>query len=185
MIEHPHRSGWSGNTVLGILLVLFGVLFFAGQWFDIDVGQYLWPFLIIVPGVLLLLGGLVSARGEGGAMLPVGSAVTTVGLILLFQTITTLWASWAYIWALIPAAVGLGLTAQGALHGDAEAAQSGPRLLTIGLVLFALGALFFEGIVGLNGFGLRFGWAANYWPLLLVGLGVLLLIRNFFGGEEA
>lgn len=176
--RHDRGSGW-----LGALLILVGALFFAGQWFDFDLGQYGWPFIILVPGLLLILGGLVTARREGGGMLPAGSAVTMVGLILLFQNTTALWATWAYAWALIPAAVGVGLWLLGRLHDDPEARKSGRGLLQVGLTLFAMGAFFFEGILGLSGFGLRFAWAAQLWPLLLIGAGLLLLGRNLFSSE--
>jgi hypothetical protein len=51
---------------------------------------------------------------------------------------------------------------------------SGRRSALIGVVLFVVGAFFFELIVGISGLGLgleRFGW-----PLGLVMVGILLLV---------
>jgi hypothetical protein len=58
-------------------------------------------------------------------------------------------------------------------------------MLAIGLALFLIGAFFFEGLIGLSGFGLNLGWSISYWPLLLIGAGIILLIRSFFEGERA
>jgi hypothetical protein len=182
--EHVRRVQGRGGEALGILLILFGILFFAGQWFDFDVGQYAWPFFVIVPGVLVLLAGLLSGGRDSGGLLPVGSAISAVGLILLFQSWTGLWATWAYAWALIPAAVGLGLLTHGLLHENPEGVRAGGRLLALMLGFFVVGAFFFELVIGLNGFGLRYAWAADYWPLLLVLGGLLLLARNLFSGER-
>jgi hypothetical protein len=181
--ERTDHSQRRSAEALGLLLIFLGLFFFAGQWLDMDPGRDAWPYFIVVPGALMVLAGLLS-RDRGGALLPVGSAVSTVGLILLFQNWTGLWATWAYAWTLIPAAVGLGLLMHGLVHRNAEGTRAGGRLLALMLLFFAAGAFFFEVVVGLNGFGLRYAWAAGYWPLLLILGGVFLLARNLFGGER-
>ena len=79
------------------------------------------------------------------------AVITTIGLILLYQQATGHWESWAYAWALLPAAVGFGLVSYGALTGDERIRGSGWPPLTIGFVLFLAGAAFFEGVLGLGG----------------------------------
>ena len=54
---------------------------------------------------------------------------------------------------------------------------TGRRLALIGVVLFLVGAFFFELVVGISGFG--FGLDRFGWPLLLVILGMLLLLGGF------
>jgi hypothetical protein len=51
---------------------------------------------------------------------------------------------------------------------------TGRRLVLIGVVLFVVGAFFFELVVGISGFG--FGLDRFGWPLLLVIVGVMLLV---------
>jgi hypothetical protein len=65
----------------------------------------------------------------------------------------------------------------GSLKGSKEMVVSGRRSALIGVVLFVVGAFFFELIVGISGLGLgleRFGW-----PLGLVIVGIVLLVGGF------
>ena len=183
--EKVHLQRGPGYNAIGILLILFGVLFFAGQLFNFDITQFGWPFIIIVPGVLVLVAGLLAEERGEGVLLTLGSVATAVGLILFFQNSTGLWATWAYAWALIPASVGLGQLLHGLLHRHADNVQGGVRMLTIGLLLFAGGAFFFEGIMDLNGYGFAPGWGSSLWPLLLIGAGIVLLVQNFVRSRNA
>lgn len=46
--EVQDRSG----TVVGAALVAVGTLTLVGRFFDFDAGDLLWPFFIILPGLL-------------------------------------------------------------------------------------------------------------------------------------
>ena len=48
-----NRRPVNANMVLGAVLVALGIMFFAGQVLDVNLGRFAWPFFIIVPGVLL------------------------------------------------------------------------------------------------------------------------------------
>ena len=166
-----------GNTLLGIGLVLVGALFLLGQVLHVDVGHYGWPFFIIVPGVgLFLIAVLMAGRGEGLAI--TGSIVAVSGLILLFQDLTDDYESWAYAWALVfPGSVGLGLLLYGLLAGRPHLVRPGVRTTVTGLVLFLVGAIFFEGVVGISGrqFGRGTGIVVS---ALVIALGAALLAAN-------
>ena len=75
-----------------------------------------------------------------------GSVVTTVGLILLYQETTENWESWAYAWALIPMAAGIGITGYGLLTGHRDIAGTGVRLAAVAGVLFLVGSWYFNAI---------------------------------------
>ena len=47
-----------GNALGGVLLIGLGIIFLVGQLFNFHLGRYLWPFTVIVPGVVLFLGAL-------------------------------------------------------------------------------------------------------------------------------
>jgi len=64
----------------------------------------------------------------------------------------------------------------GSLRGLENEVRSGRNLAGIGLAIFLLGGLFFELIIGISGF--RFGAAWLCWPVLLIGLGIVLLLSN-------
>ena len=74
------------------------------------------------------------------------------------------------MWALVgPAASGLGLALWGIRSGDAADVRNGTWGLLGGLALFAVGFLFFEGVIGLSGEP----WPIPEWalPVLVIGSG--------------
>ena len=102
-----------------------------------------------------------------------------LGFVFLMQAITGLWASWAYIWALVaPTSIGLSQIAYGNLKDRDTIATSGWRLTKIGLSIFVAGFMFFELVLGISGFGLaRFGLPV--FPMILIFAGVFMLARSF------
>src|SRR6202165_5696799 len=177
-VVQPSRRGRRQSTVVGGLLVLIGAILLAGQFLRVDIGHYGWPFFFIVPGLFILFVAL-AARGavsEGLAIL--GSIVTLTGLLLLFQDATDHYESWAYAWALVvPGAIGLGMILYGLTARRPGNVRSGTRVVAVALVLFLVGAAFFEGVVGISGYqfdhtvGVVFG-------VLIIALGALMLVLN-------
>ena len=90
------------SIVGGIILIGVGVLFLLMQLFpgfaEIFDFSRQWPLLIVLLGALFLLGAFL---GSPQLAIP-GSVVTGIGIILYYQNITGNWASWAFVWALIP-----------------------------------------------------------------------------------
>jgi len=164
--------------VIGALFVLIGAILLAGQFVRVDIGHYGWPFFVIVPGLLILFVAL-TARGavsEGLAIL--GSIVTVTGLILFFQDATDHYESWAYAWALVfPGAIGLGMILYGLTASRPGNVRSGARLVGIALVLFLLGAAFFEGVIGIGGYQLDHT-AGVVLGVIIIALGALMLVLN-------
>ncbi len=167
-----------GNTLLGIGLVFVGALFLLGQVLHIALGRYGWPLFVIGPGVgLFLIAVLLADRGGEGLAIA-GSIVAVSGLILLFQNLTDDFESWAYAWALVfPGSVGLGLLLYGLLAGRPQLVRPGMRSMVVGLVLFLVGAIFFEGVIGIS--GRQFGRGAGIVvSALVIALGVALMAAN-------
>lgn len=177
MDKKSEKTGLTrANAVFGAALIVLGIAFLIGELLDITIGQYIWPFFVIVPGIMLFLGALMLDEEVGQAVAMVSGIVTMVGLILLAQNITDAWASWAYAWALVaPTGVGVGLWLFGAVKERADMVKSGKDLVKVGLTIFVVAAIFFELVIGINGFGL----GTYALPLLLIGLGFVLLLRNF------
>jgi len=176
--RQPPRRGRRQSTVIGALFVLIGAILLAGQFVRVDIGYYGWPFFVIVPGLLILFVAL-TARGavsEGLAIL--GSVVTVTGLILLFQDATDHYESWAYAWALVfPGAIGLGMILYGLTASRPGNVRAGTRLVGIALVLFLLGAAFFEGVIGIGGYQLDHT-AGVVLGVIIIALGALMLVLN-------
>lgn len=159
-----HRRRRS-NVLGGLLLILLGLLVLAVQLLPGFQLLFAWPWFIIGAGLLLFLIG--TATGVTALAIP-ACIIGGIGGILYYQSVTGDWDSWAYIWALVPGFVGLGIFLTGLLGGDtAGSIRAGGVLILISLALFAV----FGSVFGALGF------LGDYWPVLLILLGFLLLIR--------
>jgi hypothetical protein len=175
MNEARARDG--GAVAVGSVLVVLGLAFLAGEIGGVRFGEWLWPFLIIAPGLGFFVGMILGGPKAGALAIP-GAVITSVGVLLLFQNTFGYFASWAYAWALIVVAVGFGLVMNGVWSNRPGLLHSGWRLAGIGLILFAVGFFFFEWIINLGGLDRLLG-GRFLPPLLLIGLGVLALMRGF------
>jgi hypothetical protein len=160
-----------GRMIFAVILILFGAYLLAMQFFPAlrvyGLNESNWPLIVIGAGVLLLILGLLS--GNHDLMIP-ACIVGGIGGILYWQNMTGDWASWAYAWALIPTFAGVGIFLKNLLDGNLrKAIIAGGAPILIGLAAFFILASFM-GV--LSTFG-------QYWPLLLVLLGVILLAQVF------
>ena len=160
----------AGETTAGILLIAVGAVFLITQVLEVNLARVGWPFFVIGPGVVLVLLGL---SGPAGFLYP-GTIVTTVGALLLVQNATGRWATWAYAWALIVVAIGAAQLLHGARAHIPEVARAGRRTVVSGLVMLALGAAFFEGVLHLSGVSFDpYGGAILSGLLIIAGVGML------------
>jgi hypothetical protein len=155
-----------------MLLLIAGAFFLAAQLvpnFGVWVNQYMaWPWFIIGAGIVFFLFGLFF-RQEG--LIVAACVVGGIGGILYYQNMTGNWASWAYAWALIPGFSGIGVVLGGLISGSpSRDIWRGVDAIVTSAVLFIIFASFMGG----------FNLLGKYWPLLLVGAGVLLLARAIF-----
>lgn len=156
----------------GIVLILLGLLFLGRAIFPEYFQFWEWPFAIIGVGLVFLIWALVS--GTGGLAVP-AAILGGIGGILYYQNTTGDWESWAYIWALIPGFVGVGIILSGFINRDFKEAFTG------GLTLIMISAIIFFA------FAERFGLAPDitkYWPVLLIGLGIIALVRAILPGKK-
>lgn len=163
------------SAALGMVLIVVGAFALLIVIAGIDLTQYGWPLFVIIPGLTLLIAGFASF-GQG-ASIP-GGVLTVLGLVLAYQNSTGDWPSWAYAWALIvPGGVGLGMYLQALRDRDQHALRTGRTLMFIALMIFAIGFVLFESILGISGrdYGI-FGKAAL--PGLLIVIGAILLVRS-------
>jgi hypothetical protein len=161
------------SIVGGALLILVGGLLFAAQVvpeFMPDFWEIIsWPWFIIGIGLFLFVLG--AAIGEPGMAVP-AIIVGGIGGILAYQWYTGNWESWSYLWALIPGFVGLGIMLMSLMGGEASL-KDGATLLFISFILLVIFGSFFGAI----------GLAGQYWPVLLILLGVVLMVRSFIKKE--
>ena len=173
--ERGSRSSRDSNLTIAAVLILVGVVALVAQVARIPLKHYMWPFSVLVPGVLLVVLGLGLKNKASEGLTVLGSMVTGVGLVLFLQNLTGLWASWAYAWTLVaPGAVGLGQVIYGSVKDQPAKAREGWGAMRAALWMFVIGFVFFELVLGISGFGL----GREYWPVAIIVLGVALLVRN-------
>lgn len=164
-MDRQKRSGLAA----GILLILLGAWFLAmqlvpgwRQWISPDLT---WPLIVVGVGIGMFLLALLTAAP--GMAVP-AAIVAGIGGILYWQNSTGNWASWAYAWTLIPGFVGVGVILAALLgEGGTRAVSKGAESILVSLVLFAIFGSFFGGWT-------LFG---AYWPVLLIALGLVMLLR--------
>jgi hypothetical protein len=172
-----------GSMVAGSALIVLGGLFLLSQFLDISIWRFLWPLFVLIPGIGMFVTVYGGGKQAAGLAIP-ASIVSMVGLILLFQSITDHWESWAYAWSLIfPIGVGLGMYIYGMRAEDEETRQRGKGMLRTGVIIFVLLGVFFETIFAAG--GSLFG--RIFWPVAIILLGVYLIMRQggFFSREPS
>lgn len=168
-----------GALFLGGTVLLIGILLLLGEIFDISFSHFLWPLFIIIPGAIIFLSSLSMGKG-GDALAIVGGILTSVGAVLFLQNVTGLWASWAYAWSLVaPTSIGASQLVYGWIKKSESHIKNGWEITKVGLIIFTVGFIFFEMIIGLSGFGLK-ELGLPVLPIVLIGLGVFILLLALF-----
>lgn len=169
-----------GSFTFGFLLILLGAWFLTVQ-FVPQIGDWFmqfadWPMWVIGPGLIFILAGLIS--GVTDLMIP-GSIISGVGLILYYQNVTGDWQSWSYMWALIIVAVGVGVFLAHLFRGEVRKAfsEGGSPIMT-GLIMFLIFGSIFRATFGQSPI------LGDYWPLLLIALGLWVLVKPFFRSKS-
>ncbi len=149
----------------GAALVVLGLLWLLGA-------PASWPLTMVGLGGVFLLAAMLY---HVGALAIPGTLIGGLGVMLFGQNITGWWASWLYVWPLVPGLVGLGLVMASLLG------MPGQRVRQAGMVWF-IQALLMAGLM----------WAMHTltpfifsWALILVGLGVMFIVAAALTGVGA
>jgi len=165
-MDKRSRTAAVGGGLLVLLGVVLLVLQLAPGLADRLSLEWSWPLLVVAVGLGFFFMGLVT--GTPGMAIP-ACVIAGIGGILYWQAMTGAWTSWAYVWALIPGFVGIGMILAAILgEGGREQAWKGAETILTSIVLFAIFGTLFGGM---NIFGI-------YWPLLLVVIGAIQLVRR-------
>ena len=158
-----------GALIGGSILIGLGLLTLLDRLVPgLNLGN-LWPLFIIAFGALFFIAMFAMGKSGAGFAIP-GTIISGIGLILLYQTISSNWVSMSYFWALILFFVGLGIYIMGWYGEDANQKKSGRDVMKIGLILFIIFGAFFEALFSsLN---------SLIFPVLLILLGGYLVISR-------
>jgi len=160
------------QLALGVVLILLGAWFIAqrqipalAHWVDLYMS---WPLNVVGAGVIILLIGLII--GAPGMAIP-AVIVAGIGGILYYQNRTGDYASWSYMWTLIPGFVGVGQIIGSILGRSPREARSGLNLILISVVMFIIFAAIFGKLAILG----------PYFPAaMLILVGLWFLVRGFW-----
>ena len=177
MDEQPNTPDRRG-VLIAIVLIAVGAVFLIGEVFNVRFGSGFWPFIIIVPGVLLLLSAFNSRPVPAGTAIG-GAVVTTLGLVFWYQNVSGNWESWAYIWSLLPLSAGVAQIIAGTRNEDESLIASGRQTARVSGIMFIIGIVFFELIIFDRG-----GFGGYFLPIALIAVGGFLLWRHYNQGGE-
>jgi hypothetical protein len=159
------------SLATAFVLIAIGAWFLSVELFpqvkSFAYGRETWPLPIIGIGVLLAAIGLITR--VPGLFVP-ASIVSGIGGLLYWQNTTGNWQSWAYAWALIPGFAGVGMLLSGLSGRERRTVTAAGWMIFNSLVLFAIFGSFLGGI----------GLLSQYWPVLVILLGVLILAQGLF-----
>ncbi|MBN2600408.1 MAG: hypothetical protein JXR87_00290 [Candidatus Marinimicrobia bacterium] len=154
MTENPtHKS----HFITGLLLILLGIFLLSAQ-FGYICWENLWPFFLIIGGILFFLGFLQDHR-KYGLLMP-ASILTITGVLFLY-TNADHWYEMEYLWPTFILAPGIGFVLM-FLFGP-----KGNTLWIPATILLTMALIFYA----------RFWLIFRYWPVILIVVGVYILIN--------
>lgn len=174
------RSSRSGVLIPGLVLIALGVWFLIrALGVNVPGMAALWPIFPIIVGLSMFVGWLFSPKTQGshGIMIP---AVINVGVGVFFFGFTLgffSWADMAVLWPVFPLIVGLAFFVAWVLSGFRDWGMLVPGGVVSAVGVVGLGFTLFGEIEA-------FASLLPYWPVLLIGLGVLVLIGGVVGSTR-
>ena len=161
-----------GSLVGGAILIAFGLLTLAGQFFrGSNFWGMAWPFIVIGAGAMFFVGMFAGGKSVAGLAIP-GSIITVTGLMLFLQNFFGYWESWSYGWTIILMSVGLGIFIMGWYSQNEGQRRSGWNLIKIGAILFVIFGGLFEMIFN------SFSFSKFLFPAALILLGAYLILAR-------
>lgn len=160
------RRIFNWQLYLGLVLVLTGGLFLADQILGTGFMVVFWPLLILLFGFTFFVGMLVAGKRGAGLAIP-GTLLVTLGILLFIQNWFNLWITWAYAWALLISATGVGMLIMNSYFKGEGLQRAAGLIIGIGLALFVFFGVLFEIILDIAGSDVQSG--------IFLGAGLILL----------
>lgn len=161
---NPNDRRWTSFLLIG------GGLLLLGLW-QYGIGL-VWPLFVVVPGLIFLYHALTGETRDSTDMIFPGVIISATGLLLLYQSLTGHWASWAYAWAMYPAAAGF------AMQWRALRVKAYRHEYVIGRNLLRYGSLALVGMAVIFEFAIFRSGSAQMLGAGLVLIGLLTLVGS-------
>jgi hypothetical protein len=169
-----------GALIPALVLILIGVFFLLvnlGVLPKLSIAES-WPGIVMFVGIMFWLGFIFS-RGHDAGLAFVGTIITLIGAFFFLFTLHTFvpgygsiqWGDQGRLWPAYPMIVGIAFV----VLWIAQRFRDGGVLIPAAILL----------VVGLAGFSFTLGDVTpfrdivRFWPALLIGLGLVILVRAF------
>jgi hypothetical protein len=166
----------SGAVIPGLFLILLGLWFLADNLGLALPGlDQLWPVLVILAGLGFWAGFLFGVPRDPGLTF-VGTGALLVGLYFLPFTLHIVeWGDMARLWPGFVLIGGISFAVLAIADGfrDWGTLATGVAAIVVGVIAFVFTLGLLPAELGLT--------AANFWPLILIFIGLIILFQNLFG----
>jgi hypothetical protein len=157
-----------GRLLTGIVFIAIGLFLLLVRFTDLPIGRGLWPFFLIVGGLLFYVGyflGINRTSGGVGLLFP-GTYLLIIGLLFLVLNIIG-WHYMQFLWPIFVLGVAISLAVM-YLFTPADGKEK-KDLRSSALILFIIS-------LGLFIIAAR---AGIFWPIALVIMGILVILKSF------
>jgi uncharacterized membrane protein YidH (DUF202 family) len=162
------RASWPAILLIGIGLVLL-----SSKVFGFFLMDFMWPGFVVGSGLLMLYPAYISTpeKRRSLAFFAIPGAMTVAtGILLFMMNLTNHFESMAYAWTLILAAGAGGYIYYNRFEDTDNSIEKAHRFIRTMVLLFMGMAMFFELLIFQS-----FGY---WWPLIIIGLGAYMLIKE-------
>ena len=161
------------KPLLPILLILAGMALLVFNVFHIDMAGLLWPGFIIGSGLLMIWPAYRSTPEKQSSFsffaIP-GAMIVANGALLFLMNMFDHYESMAYAWTLVLAAGAWGYLYMKRFEQPNEKTDKVRRFIRTMVLAFMALAVIFELLI--------FQSLGGWWPLLVIGLGIYLWVRE-------
>jgi len=156
-----------------LALIAAGVLILVSKLFGLILMDFMWPGFIIGFGLVLMYPAYMSTAEDRKSLsffaVP-GAMSVALGMLLFMMNLVDHFESMAYSWPLLLAAGAGGYIYQHRFDEGNERKEKAHRFIRLMVLLFMGMAMVFELLI-FQSFG-------NWWPLVIIGLGGYMLVKE-------
>ncbi len=167
------KKNGEGGLRVAMGIIAAGVILLVANLLQISLMDYLWPIFLIGLGTLMIWPAYRSTREEKSRLsffaVP-GAMTVTLGGLLFLMNLVNHFESMAYSWTLILAAGAAGYAYMHRFDEPNETADKAHRFIRVMVIAFMALAIILELLV--------FQSLGAWWPILIIGMGIYLYIRN-------
>ncbi len=161
------------QSVPAFVIIGIGVLLLTTNIFHFELMNILWPGFVIAPGLMFLWPTHASSPDKQSRLsflaVP-GAMIVTTGVMLFVMNLTNHFEAWAYSWTLLLASIPAALMYIKRFDLDNSIHESGHRFIRTMIMMFMGLSVLFEVVIFQN--------FSPLLPLLLIGYGIIVLVKN-------